>query len=48
MVISGLAWSGHGQITRVDVSKDGGITWETARLGKQGDTKALTRFLPRH
>jgi len=43
MVISGLAWSGHGQITRVDVSKDGGITWETARLGKQGDTKALTR-----
>ncbi|WP_375267104.1 sulfite dehydrogenase [Planktotalea sp.] len=44
LVISGLAWSGHGQITRVDVSKDGGITWETARLGKQGDTKALTRF----
>jgi sulfane dehydrogenase subunit SoxC len=44
MVISGLAWSGHGKITRVDVSKDGGITWQTARLGKQGDTKALTRF----
>ncbi|MCT8162188.1 sulfite dehydrogenase [Pseudoruegeria sp. SHC-113] len=44
LVISGLAWSGHGQITRVDVSKDGGITWETARLGKQGDSKALTRF----
>ena len=44
LVISGLACSGHGQITRVDVSKDGGITWETARLGKQGDTKALTRF----
>ncbi len=44
MVISGLAWSGHGKITRVDVSRDGGITWETARLGKQGDSKALTRF----
>jgi sulfane dehydrogenase subunit SoxC len=44
MVISGLAWSGHGKITRVDVSKDGGITWQKARLGKQGDTKALTRF----
>ena len=44
LVISGLAWSGHGQITRVDVSKDGGITWETARLGKQGDAKALPRF----
>jgi len=44
LVISGLAWSGHGKITRVDVSRDGGISWETARLGKQGDTKALTRF----
>ncbi|OIQ33477.1 MAG: sulfite dehydrogenase [Alphaproteobacteria bacterium MedPE-SWcel] len=44
LVISGLAWSGHGRITRVDVSQDGGITWQTARLGKQGDTKALTRF----
>ena len=45
LVISGLAWSGHGKITRVDVSKDGGITWETARLGKaEEDSKALTRF----
>jgi sulfane dehydrogenase subunit SoxC len=44
LVISGLAWSGHGKITRVDVSKDGGMNWETARLGKQGDSKALTRF----
>ncbi|WP_422382890.1 sulfite dehydrogenase [Roseibium album] len=44
MVISGLAWSGHGKIIRVDVSKDGGITWQKARLGKQGDSKALTRF----
>ncbi len=45
LVITGLAWSGHGRITRVDVSKDGGITWETARLGTtQGSSKALTRF----
>ncbi|QDC08499.1 sulfite dehydrogenase [Oceanicola sp. D3] len=45
LVITGMAWSGHGRITRVDVSKDGGKTWETARLGRtQGDTKALTRF----
>lgn len=44
IVISGLAWSGHGRITRVDVSRDGGMTWETARLDRQGDTKALTRF----
>jgi sulfane dehydrogenase subunit SoxC len=44
LVISGLAWSGQGKITRVDVSKDGGVTWETARLAKEGDPKALTRF----
>ena len=44
LVITGLAWSGHGAITRVDVSKDGGKTWETARLAKPGETKALTRF----
>ena len=44
LVITGMAWSGNGKITRVDVSKDGGITWETARLGTQGDSKALTRF----
>lgn len=44
LVISGLAWSGHGKITRVDISKDGGITWETARLCNQSETKALTRF----
>ena len=36
LVITGLAWSGHGAITRVDVSKDGGVTWETARLAKPG------------
>ena len=44
LVISGLAWSGQGKITRVDISKDGGVTWERARLGRQGDSKALTRF----
>ncbi len=44
LVISGLAWSGQGKITRVDLSTDGGMNWQTARLGKQGDTKALTRF----
>ncbi|SEM88722.1 sulfur dehydrogenase subunit SoxC [Roseovarius tolerans] len=44
LVITGLAWSGHGAITRVDVSKDGGKTWEIARLAKEGEAKALTRF----
>ena len=44
LVITGLAWSGRGAIARVDVSKDGGKTWETARLAKSGEKMALTRF----
>ncbi|WP_425074942.1 sulfite dehydrogenase [Sagittula sp. S175] len=44
VVITGMAWSGHGKITRVDVSKDGGMTWETARLAQDGANKALARF----
>lgn len=44
LVITGLAWSGRGAIKRVDVSKDGGKTWETARLAKPGEKMALTRF----
>ncbi len=44
LVITGLAWSGRGAVTRVDVSKDGGKTWETARLAKPGEPMALTRF----
>lgn len=44
LVISGLAWSGRGAIKRVDVSVDGGKTWQTARLAKPGEKMALTRF----
>jgi len=42
--ISGLAWSGSGTITRVDVSADGGQTWGEAALGEPVLPKALTRF----
>jgi sulfane dehydrogenase subunit SoxC len=42
--ISGLAWSGRGQIDRVDVSYDGGINWYPARLETPVLPKALTRF----
>lgn len=44
LLISGLAWSGHGSITRVDVSCDGGKNWQTADLAKPGEKMALTRF----
>ncbi|UVL86246.1 sulfite dehydrogenase [Pseudomonas sp. B21-028] len=40
----GIAWSGHGKITRVDVSVDGGNTWTQARLQEPILTKALTVF----
>jgi len=42
--ITGLAWSGRGRITRVDISTDGGKTWAPARLDDPALPKALTRF----
>jgi sulfane dehydrogenase subunit SoxC len=42
--VSGLAWSGRGKITRVDVSFDGGVNWQTARLAEPVLSKCLTRF----
>ena len=42
--LNGLAWSGRGRITRVDVSVDGGRQWRTARLQSPVLAKCLTRF----
>jgi sulfane dehydrogenase subunit SoxC len=42
--ISGLAWSGHGTIRRVEVSTDGGQTWTDAELSTPVLPRALTRF----
>jgi sulfane dehydrogenase subunit SoxC len=42
--ITGLAWSGHGKIARVEVSVDGGSNWEDASLQEPVLTRALTRF----
>ena len=42
--ISGLAWSGYGKISRVDVSADGGKSWAPAALQEPVLPKALTRF----
>jgi sulfane dehydrogenase subunit SoxC len=47
--ISGLAWSGRGKITRVEISADGGDTWVDAELQGPILAKAFTRFnLPWH
>lgn len=44
LVITGLAWSGNGAIKRVDISTDGGVTWQEARLAGEPKPFALTRF----
>ena len=42
--IRGLAWSGRGRITRVDVSLDGGRNWRPAKNDGPAWDKALARF----
>lgn len=42
--ISGLAWSGYGKISKVDVSADGGKSWASAALQQPVLSMALTRF----
>lgn len=42
--ISGLAWSGHGKIAKVEVSADGGKTWAEADLQEPVLSKCFTRF----
>ncbi|MEK6525612.1 MAG: sulfite dehydrogenase [Nitrospirota bacterium] len=42
--IRGLAWSGQGRVTRVEVSTDGGRAWQPARLQEPVLPKCHTRF----
>jgi len=42
--IRGIAWTGYGRITRVDVSTNGGTTWTAAKLQGPVLPKAHTRF----
>ncbi len=42
--ISGLAWSGRGKITSVEVSMDGGEKWSEASLQQPVYSRAFTRF----
>ena len=42
--IQGIAWTGHGRVARVDVSTDGGRTWQAASLQQPVLSKCHTRF----
>lgn len=42
--ISGLAWSGFGKVSKVEVSVDGGWRWTEAKLQGPVQAKSLTRF----
>lgn len=42
--ITGLAWSGHGKIVKVEVSTDGAKNWKQAQLNLPVLPKAQTRF----
>lgn len=42
--LTGLAWSGFGKISKVEVSDDGGKTWHNTELHAPVLSKSLTRF----
>jgi sulfane dehydrogenase subunit SoxC len=42
--ISGLAWSGQGKVTKVEVSTDAGKTWQVAELKGAQNPQAHNRF----
>jgi sulfane dehydrogenase subunit SoxC len=42
--ITGLAWSGGGAVSKVEVSTDGGRSWKDAKLQTPVHSKAHTRF----
>jgi sulfane dehydrogenase subunit SoxC len=42
--VNGLAWTGKGKITRVEVSTDGGKHWSDAELLGEVRPKAAVRF----
>lgn len=42
--ITGLAWSGYGRILKVEISSDGGASWQEAEVSPEARPKAQTRF----
>jgi DMSO/TMAO reductase YedYZ molybdopterin-dependent catalytic subunit len=42
--LQGFAWSGAGEVTRVDVSTDGGLSWQEATLQGASDPNAWRQW----
>jgi DMSO/TMAO reductase YedYZ molybdopterin-dependent catalytic subunit len=43
-IVTGYAWSGYGAIATVEISTDGGQTWETAEIVEEAGPLAWVRF----
>ncbi|CAN1723936.1 sulfane dehydrogenase subunit SoxC [Hyphomicrobium sp. 1Nfss2.1] len=43
-VLTGIAWSGRGAVTRVDVTLDGGKSWQEARIDGPIFERSVSRF----
>ncbi|MGC2234487.1 MAG: molybdopterin-dependent oxidoreductase, partial [Candidatus Acidiferrum sp.] len=41
VTLRGIAFSGHGRVTRVEISDDGGKSWSGAKLGEDHGTYSL-------
>jgi DMSO/TMAO reductase YedYZ molybdopterin-dependent catalytic subunit len=44
VTLTGKAWAGHGGVSRVEVSVDGGATWSEAQLDKSGSSYAWSSW----
>jgi DMSO/TMAO reductase YedYZ molybdopterin-dependent catalytic subunit len=44
LVVSGYAWSGYGAIAKVEISSDGGQTWQEAEIVEEAGPLAWVRF----
>lgn len=44
LAVRGKAWSGHSPLAKVELSDDGGRTWQACELGPLADTFAWRRF----
>jgi DMSO/TMAO reductase YedYZ molybdopterin-dependent catalytic subunit len=42
--VAGFAWTGDGEIARVDVSRDGGASWQRTSLGRERERYAWRSF----